>query len=101
MRAGEVGVLVSDSDMWFERDPFELLKDAATGLERTRSSPTEGEPFPSMNGGLVYFRADLPGKGGRYLLEVFNDHVDDLLADESPPSVTRSKGSGRRLSGAR
>ena len=57
----------------------------------------EGELFPSINGGLVYFRADLPGEGGRYLLEVFNNHVDDLLADESPPECHKERGVGTQV----
>ena len=98
MRAGSVGVLVSDSDMWFERDPFELLKDESTGLgTHSVVANVEGELFPSINGGLVYFRADLPGEGGRYLLEVFNNHVDDLLADESPPECHKERGVGTQV----
>ena len=99
MRAGSVGVLVSDSDMWFERDPFELLKASRRASNLSVVANVEGELFPSINGGKVYFRADLPGEGGRYLLEVFNNHVDDLLADESPPECHKERGSGRRLSG--
>ena len=98
MRAGNVSVLVSDSDMWYARNPFDLLRDEATGLgKHSVVANVEGVTFPSVNGGLVYFRADLPGAGGEYLLALFNDHVDDLLADESPPRCHKEQGVGTQV----
>lgn len=74
-------VLISDSDMWFSSDPFPVLRGDVLG-KHTVVANTEGSLFPSMNGGLQYFRGDLPGDGSNHLLTLFNDHVHRLVTDE-------------------
>jgi hypothetical protein len=35
-----------------------------------------------MNGGLQYFRDDVPGGGADHLLTLFNDHVHRLVTED-------------------
>ena len=75
-------VLISDSDMWYAQNPFPVLRSDALG-KHTVVANTEGELFPSMNGGLQYFRHDVPGNGSDHLLSLFTNHVEDLVSN--PP----------------
>ena len=103
MRAGSVGVLVSDSDMWFERDPFELLKDESPrASERTRSSPTwRASCFRPSTAAWSTSVPTYPVKAGGTFWRFLTTTWTIYWRTNRPPSVTRSEGSGRRLSGAR
>jgi hypothetical protein len=50
--------------------------------------------FPSTNGGLQYFHAEVPGGGANFLLTLFTDHVDDTVTNPPPRCVD-----GRPLGG--
>ena len=78
---------MDDPNTWYNQNPFPVLRGDILG-KHTVVANTEGSLFPSMNGGLQYFRNDLPGGGSNHLLKLFNDHVDDLVTNEVPCGVT-------------